>query len=118
MKPAAKKAKAKAQKGMSSEAFAELELSLNQALAYERGERQGFRVTDKPIPLPPKPRTKAGIMNLRQKLQCSQSVFAQLLNVSVKTVQAWEQGVRKPSDAALKLLAIAEKYPEALFDSE
>jgi putative transcriptional regulator len=41
-----------------------------------------------------------------------------MLNVSVKTVQAWEQGVRKPSDAALKLLAIAEKHPEVLLDSQ
>jgi len=37
-----------------------------------------------------------------------------VLNVSVKTVQAWEQGLRQPSDAALKLLTIAKKHPEAL----
>jgi DNA-binding transcriptional regulator YiaG len=34
--------------------------------------------------------------------------------VSVKTVQAWEQGVRVPSDAALKLLSVAKHHPEAL----
>jgi putative transcriptional regulator len=44
-------------------------------------------------------------------------MFARLLNVSMKTVQAWEQGTRTPSDAGLKLLAIAEKHPEALLDS-
>ncbi len=37
-----------------------------------------------------------------------------MLNVSVRTVQAWEQGLRKPSDAALKLLTIAKKHPEVL----
>ena len=110
--------KVKAQKVMTNEAFAELELSLNQALAYEHGKRKGFRVTNKPIPPAPKPRSKTAIVSLRNNLKCSQSTFAQLLNVSVKTVQAWEQGVRRPSDAALKLLAVAEKHPEALFDSE
>jgi putative transcriptional regulator len=51
-----------------------------------------------------------------QQLPYSQSAFAYLLNVSPKTVQAWEQGLRSPSDAALKLLAIAEKHPEVLLD--
>src|SRR5579883_3165799 len=108
--------KAKEEGVMSKEAFSELEESLNQALGYEKGERKGFRVTEKKIPLAPKPRSKAVITKLRQSFNCSQSVFAKLLNVSVKTVQAWEQGVRKPSDAALKLLAIAEKHPETLYD--
>jgi DNA-binding transcriptional regulator YiaG len=33
----------------------------------------------------------------------SQAVFAQVLNVSTKTVQSWVQGQRKPSQAALRL---------------
>lgn len=103
MKAKAKKAKAK--KAMTNEAFAELEQSLNQALAYEQGEREGYRVTNKLIPPAPKPRSKAVIVSLRNNLKCSQSAFAKLLNVSVKTVQAWEQGVRRPSDAA-KVYAI------------
>ena len=44
-------------------------------------------------------------------------MVARLLNASTKTVQAWEQGRRKPSEAALRLLAVAEKYPETLLDS-
>lgn len=38
-------------------------------------------------------------------------------HVRAKTVQAWEQGTRKPSDPALKLLAVGEKHPETLLDS-
>jgi len=53
-------------------------------------------------------------VKLRQQLNLSQAVFASVLNVSVKTVQAWEQGLRQPSDAALKLLTIAKKHPEVL----
>lgn len=103
---------------MSDEAFAELELSLKEALAYEKGQIDSLRVTKKAIPPTPKQRSKTAIADLRSKLQCSQSTFAQLLNVSIKTIQAWEQGTRKPSDVALKLLAIADKHPEVLFDSQ
>jgi hypothetical protein len=42
----------------------------------------------------------------------SQGVFARLLNVSVKTVQSWEQGERKPSHAALRLLQVLAEQPE------
>jgi putative transcriptional regulator len=108
----------KAKQYMSDNAFAELELSLKQAVAYEKGEREGFRVTEKSIPRSPKPRSKANITKLRHRFGYSQAMFARLLNVSPKTVQSWEQGLRRPSDAALKLLAVAEKHPNVLFDSE
>lgn len=32
-------------------------------------------------------------------------------------LQAWEQGAREPSNAALKLLSIAGKHPEVLLES-
>lgn len=44
----------------------------------------------------------------------SQSKFAALLGVSVRTLQQWEQGRREPSGAAKTLLKIAEKHPEIL----
>jgi putative transcriptional regulator len=44
----------------------------------------------------------------------SQAAFARILNVSPRTVQAWETSARRPSDAALKLLAVAKKNPEVL----
>jgi len=42
----------------------------------------------------------------------SQPAFAALLGVSVRTLQDWEQGRRKPSGAAKTLLKIAERHPE------
>lgn len=44
------------------------------------------------------------IKDLRQRLQLTQEQFAQLLGVSVQTVQRWEQGVRKPSRLALQAI--------------
>ena len=44
----------------------------------------------------------------------SQSQFAALLGVSVRTLQGWEQGRRQPTGAAKTLIAIAQKNPEIL----
>lgn len=44
----------------------------------------------------------------------SQNRFAELLGVSVRTLQDWEQGRRAPSGAARTLLAIAAKHPDVL----
>jgi putative transcriptional regulator len=41
----------------------------------------------------------------------SQAVFARMLNVSPKTVQSWEQGARKPSQAALRLIQVFRLNP-------
>lgn len=46
----------------------------------------------------------------------SQTQFAALMGVSVRTLQEWEQGRRKPSGAARTLLAVAMRYPEVLRD--
>ncbi len=56
------------------------------------------------------------IGSIREKTGLSQSRFAELLGVSVRTLQEWEQGRRKPSGAARTLLLIAEKNPRALVD--
>lgn len=108
--------KAKAKRYMSEAGFALLQQSFNEALEHIEGKRDDLRETEMVLPAPPKPRSKARILAIRRKLNYSQKAFAQVLNVSPKTVQAWEQGLRSPSDAALKLLAIAEKHPESLLD--
>jgi putative transcriptional regulator len=56
------------------------------------------------------------ISAIRESTGLSQSRFAQLLGVSVRTLQEWEQGRRAPSGAARTLLMIAAKNPRALKD--
>jgi putative transcriptional regulator len=102
---------------VSDEAFAELMESAGQALEYERGARDGYRVTRVAVPKAPQPMSSHEIAGIRKGLNYSQSIFARVLNVSTKTVQAWEQGARVPSDAALKLLTIAKKHPEVLLEA-
>ncbi|MQT33105.1 helix-turn-helix domain-containing protein [Pseudomonas helleri] len=52
----------------------------------------------------------------RAKVGLSQSAFAQLLGVSLRTLQDWEQGRRRPAGAAQTLLRVASQHPEALRD--
>jgi putative transcriptional regulator len=57
------------------------------------------------------------VSSVRERTGLSQARFAQLLGVSVRTLQEWEQGRRAPSGAARTLLLIAHKNPRALLDA-
>jgi putative transcriptional regulator len=93
-------------------AFNDLKTALRGAMLYESGKAVNLRVTE--LPPAPKPLTPAQIRALRQSLNASQALFARFLNVSLNTIESWEQGVRKPYHAALKLLQIAKKNPAVL----
>ncbi|MEX2498807.1 MAG: helix-turn-helix domain-containing protein [Wenzhouxiangellaceae bacterium] len=44
----------------------------------------------------------------------SQAQFAEVLGISKRTLQEWEQGRRSPSGAARTLIHIARRHPEVL----
>ena len=56
-----------------------------------------------------KPYAPQSIARLRKKLKLSQAALARFINISVYTVQKWEQGTKKPSGPALKLLHIIDE---------
>lgn len=56
------------------------------------------------------------ITRIREKTGLSQARFAQLLGVSVRTLQDWEQGRRAPSGAARTLIRVAARNPQALLE--
>jgi len=60
--------------------------------------------------------TRPSVSSIREKTGLSQSRFAELLGVSVRTLQEWEQGRRAPTGAARTLLMIADRNPQALLD--
>lgn len=53
----------------------------------------------------------------RLKTGLSQSQFAQVLHISPRTLQEWEQGRRQPSGAAQALIRIAMRHPEVIRES-
>ncbi|MCZ7560583.1 MAG: helix-turn-helix domain-containing protein [Burkholderiaceae bacterium] len=60
--------------------------------------------------------TVPAVAKIREKTGLSQSEFARLIGVSVRTLQEWEQGRRAPSGPARTLLMVADKNPKALLD--
>lgn len=87
--------------------------SAQQAKEHAEGKRE-LRTTLLPQPLAKMDKTE--VVKIRESLNFSQAVFAKYLNVSVKTVQAWEQGLGKPSGASLKLLSIIKQNPSLLIE--
>ncbi|MEN8136234.1 MAG: helix-turn-helix domain-containing protein [Thermodesulfobacteriota bacterium] len=49
------------------------------------------------------------IASIRKKFNLSQAAFASVFNISLSTVQKWEQGSKKPAGASRKLLDIIER---------
>jgi putative transcriptional regulator len=95
--------------------FNELKQALEEIRDFRQGKRNDLRVTE--IPAPPKKITPSEIRRIRRSLKASQTMFAIYLNVSTNAVRSWEQGTRKPQQAALKLLMIAKRNPRALLTS-
>jgi DNA-binding transcriptional regulator YiaG len=51
---------------------------------------------------------------VRKRLRMSQTAFAHVFGVSVRTIQEWEQRRRKPAGAARALLQVIDREPEAV----
>lgn len=74
---------------------------------------QLLTVREVEMPDPPAEMSPEQIIALRtEKLGVSQRVFAAILNASTATVHSWEQGRKKPSGIALRLLRLLAERPE------
>ena len=89
--------------------FERLKQGLEEGIAHSKGE-----LTLKTIEVPDDPPEidAKSLAALRNQAAMSQRIFAKLLSVSCKTLQSWEQGVRKPSDASLRLIQVFSEHPE------
>jgi len=94
--------------------FDELMEGFRDAIALKKGHPVALRVTEIPRVKSMRPRQ---IKKIRKALGASQAIFAHILNVSPKVVQSWEHGARRPTNAALKLLSIAQSDPQILLQS-
>ena len=87
---------------MKRQMFEELLGSVREGGAILRGRRRASRR----IAI-----RSSGVRVIRERTSLSQSEFAQLIGVSVKTLQNWEQDRRRPTGPAAALLSIIEHDP-------
>lgn len=86
---------------------------LEECIRHTKGEIT-LKSTTVSAPDPP-PAVLAGeVAELRAGARLSQDDFARVLNVSIKTVQKWENGTSKPSSAALRLIQVFRDDPKGL----
>lgn len=90
-----------------------LKAGLTEAVQFAKGE---LTLRTVQVPDPPPEIAAKDVTCLRTKTGMSQAVFARVLNVSTKTVQSWEQGERKPSRAALRMLQVFRESPRFVIE--
>jgi putative transcriptional regulator len=93
---------------MKDDLFEELLQSVREGGAILRGEAapaDSFTADDPDV---------AGV---REQYGLSQSKFAGMLGISVRTLQNWEQRRRRPEGPARILLRVAARHPEAVLDT-
>lgn len=88
--------------------FADLTQSLEEAGAIANGTAKASRRFEVVTP---------DVKAVREQTGLSQSDFARLMCVSVKTLQNWEQHRRNPTGPASALLRIVSSIPDAALKS-
>jgi putative transcriptional regulator len=86
---------------------------LEEAIRHARGEIT-LKTTVVELPDPPPEIRPEELAKLRRDRQMSQDVFARVLNVPTRTVQCWEDGTRKPAQAALRLIQVFRQNPSGV----
>jgi putative transcriptional regulator len=109
---------------MDEKLFKELKESLKEAVVIAKGEKEAARRTvwgvdkkGKPVMLRRETAQTPDVKIIREKLDLSQSEFANLIKVSVRTLQNWEQGSRHPTGPAEVLLELVSKSPEIVLET-
>ena len=93
---------------MKQKDFEKLVASIKEAGEIKAGHKRPSRIYEIKPPQ---------IKIVREKLNVSQNDFALMIGVSVRTLQNWEQGRRKPEGPAKALLRVASRNPNAVFDA-
>ena len=85
---------------------------LNEAVEYEKGKIPAKKTT---LTIEPLPDISAeDIKAIRKKLGFTQAVFAAVIGVSTKTVEAWETGTNQPIGPARRMISLIQFDPEIL----
>jgi len=97
--------------------FEDIKNGLQEAIEFEKGNTTGAKVH---IGTFAKLRSfsPSEIREIRIKANMTQRIFAGVIGVSIKTVEAWEGGRSKPDGAARRMLGLIDKNPNFAIDNE
>lgn len=90
--------------------FESIVQGLNEAIEYEKGNVAAKTAKLSVAPLPDM--NGIEIKTIRQSLDMTQVIFAAVMGVSVKTVEAWEAGTNAPSGTAKRMLSLLKSDPQ------
>jgi putative transcriptional regulator len=93
---------------MNDEDFQKLLKSVKQMGTIMRGEKLAHRKTTL---------TDTNVKELRERIGLTQTDFSQMIGVSIRTLQNWEQGRREPEGPAKALLRVVERDPQAVLSA-
>ncbi len=91
-----------------SSRFDTIKQGLEDALAYERGDKTRARVVYPP---------PVDIKELRNRLRMTQKVFAASFMIPLSTLRNWEQGLREPEGPTRAYLNVIAHNPEAVLSA-
>ncbi len=90
---------------MNDKDFSELKAAVTMMARHMRGKKvAGMRSYEVPEP---------DVRAIREAAAVSQTEFAQLIGINVRTLQNWEQGRSRPTGAARALLKIVASNPRS-----
>lgn len=89
--------------------FESIVQGLNEAIEFEKGNVNAKAIKLSVAPLPQI--TGSDVKAIRQSLGMTQVVFAAVMGVSVKTVEAWESEINTPSGTAKRMLSLLKTDP-------
>lgn len=99
-----------------SKEFEDIKRGLLEAIEYEKGNLSTRKKTISIVPL--KHYSSSKLKSIRKSTHLSQSLFARVMGVSNKTIEAWESGRNHPDGAATRLLSLIEKNPNFPYDEK
>ena len=93
---------------MKDELFEQLMQSVQEADGILKGTQAPARATQIDIP---------DVKAIRETTGLSQRLFANMIGVSLRTLQNWEQSRRTPDEPARALLLVVKKNPMAVMEA-
>jgi putative transcriptional regulator len=95
---------------MNDKDFKLMRESLKQVVEIKKGKKlHGMRESYRQ-----KPATAQEVKGIRKTLHLTQAGFAGVVGASPNAVEHWEQGIRRPSGSASKLIRILKSHPELI----